>query len=76
MIQSEFPREGTEPMRACYRELHRYKYQLCKPYVFKTEIRGHAFASDYLRIEPDGTLEIFARYAWDGPSGPAPDVPA
>jgi hypothetical protein len=56
--------------QACYRRLHRYKYQLMKPYVHDVRIPGHAVDTDYLRLEEDGTLEIKKTYAWDGPSGP------
>ena len=75
MTQPKITRNDAHPMRACYRDLHRYKYQLLKPYVQRTGICGHTFKSSFLRIESDGTLEVFGRYAWDGPSGPAPDVP-
>jgi len=75
MSQPKDTRKDDVQVKACYRELHRYKYQLRKPYKHQTGIHGHAFESGFLRIKPDGTLEIFGLYAWDGPSGPAPDVP-
>jgi len=56
--------------QACYRKLHRYKYQLVKPYVHDVGVIGFEVDTDYLRLEEDGTLELKNTYAWDGPSGP------
>ena len=62
---------GLQVCQACYRELHRYKYQLMRPYVHDIDVSGFEVDTDYLRLEADGTLEIKNTYAWDGPSGPA-----
>lgn len=61
--------------QACYRKLHRYKYQLMEPYVHDVSILGHEVDTDYLRLQQDGTMEIEHAYAWDGPSGPTRDTP-
>jgi hypothetical protein len=57
------PRDETR--QACYREIHRYKDQLMKPYTLTVSARGHAANTGYLRLEVDGKLEIKASYAWD-----------
>jgi len=59
---------------ACYRKLHRYKYQLMEPYVHDIQVRGHAVETPYLALEASGQLEIKRTYAWDGPSGPTRDT--
>jgi len=60
--------------RACYRKLHRYKYQLMQPYTIDVGIKGYSTDTPYLRLEEDGMLEIKKGYAWDGPSGPTIDT--
>ena len=60
--------------RACYRKLHRYKYQLMEPYTHETDVRGFAASTSYLRLTEVGHLEIKRTYAWDGPSGPTIDT--
>lgn len=61
--------------KACYRKLRRYKYQLVEPYVLQIGIRGNDIDTPYLRLGPEGLLEIKTFYAWDGPSGPTIDTP-
>jgi hypothetical protein len=54
-----------------------YKYELTADYVHPEPIealRGRRLESSHLRLSPDGVLTIRAGYAWDGPSGPAPDL--
>ena len=54
-----------------------YKYQLVAVYSIQTLIRPKEMASnDYVCIYPNGLLTISKGYAWDGPSGPCPDVPS
>lgn len=60
--------------KACYRKLHRYKYQLMIPYLHDLEIHSYAVDTPYLKLDPDGRLEIKPGYAWDGPSGPTIDT--
>ena len=75
MPSTECARDDARSMSVCYQELHRYKYQVLRPYRHRTRICGFTFESDYLKLDADGTLEVRKTYAWDGPSGPAPDVP-
>jgi hypothetical protein len=60
--------------KACYRALHRYKYQLVKNYDDKVDIEGYTFDTSYLKLGDDGELVIKKGYAWDGPSGPTIDT--
>lgn len=57
-----------------YRKLIPYKYQLTEDYSIQTDVLNHEFESDYLLLEDDGLLTIFAGYAWNGASGPAIDT--
>lgn len=51
-----------------------YRYQLRRPHVEKTAVRPPArIETDWLALDPDGTLYLFAGYAWDGASGPTFD---
>ena len=53
-----------------------YKYQLVSDYAIATGFApGGYHALPLAAIDPIGTLIIKAGYAWDGPSGPVPDVP-
>jgi hypothetical protein len=65
-------------MKICYRELHRYKYQLLEPYTIKTNLKPvgeiREEVAKYLSLSPDGVLSIGEHYAWDGPSGPTIDT--
>ena len=60
--------------KACYRKLHRYKYQLMGEYTLDVLIKGHELDTPYLRLGNDGLLMIKKGYAWDGPSGPTIDT--
>jgi hypothetical protein len=58
-----------------YRKLRYYKYQLMNDYTIQTGICDlPRIETDFLVLEPDGTLTIKRKYAWDGPSGPARDT--
>ena len=65
-------------MQACYRELHRYKYQLMKDYTIQTDLKPERKIRDklteFLSLSPEGVLFIGKFYAWDGPSGPTIDT--
>jgi hypothetical protein len=50
-----------------------FKYQLTKTCVYKSVITGYNISTRYITLKEDGTLTIYAGYAWDGPSGPAVD---
>ena len=60
------------------------RYELTRAYCIQTtiripapiEIRGWRNREwfTYARLDPDGTLTIYAGYSWDGASGPAIDT--
>ncbi len=60
--------------KACYRELHGYKYQLMERYSFDVAIKEYEIDTPYLSLGNDGILIIKKGYAWDGPSGPTIDT--
>lgn len=51
-----------------------YKYQLTKDFIIKTPFVGHPCETIYYQLDIWGYLTIKRLYAWDGPSGPAPDL--
>lgn len=52
-----------------------YKYQLVSPYAMQTDIHPDTFIdTQFIKLDPDGTLWIDAGYAWDGASGPTVDT--
>jgi hypothetical protein len=65
-------------MKAYYRELHRYKYQLMKDYTMPIGLKPvkpiRPELSRFLSLSPEGVLFIGEFYAWDGPSGPTIDT--
>ncbi len=63
-------------MKAFYRKLHGFKYQLVKEFAYKTQITGHDITTDYIRLDKSGVLKIKKGYCWDGPSGPTRDTPS
>ena len=60
--------------QACYRKLRKYKYELVQPYEQDTDIKDYSIDTKYLRLQTNGKLMIFNKYAWDGPSGPTIDT--
>ena len=62
-------------MQACYRKLHRYKYQLMDDYEIQIDIKpAEDIDFEYLSLSSEGLLSIKKHYAWDGPSGPTIDT--
>ena len=54
-----------------------YKYQLKGDYVTQISIiPDHSVKTDYIELTTTGQLTIKYGYAWDGASGPAPDIPS
>jgi hypothetical protein len=60
--------------QACYRKLSKYKYELVQPCEHDTGIHGYSIDTRFLRLQTNGKLLIFNKYAWDGPSGPTLDT--
>jgi hypothetical protein len=60
--------------QACYRKLKKYKYELVQPCEHDTGIEGYSIDTRFLRLQTNGRLLIFNKYAWDGPSGPTLDT--
>ncbi len=62
-------------MKACYRKLHRYKYQLMADYILQIDIKPiQNIELKFLSLSSEGALPIKKFYAWDGPSGPTIDT--
>lgn len=58
-----------------YKKRRRYKYTLYDNYHLPTDIRPtQPISTDYIDLTTNGWLTIKKKYAWDGPSGPAPDI--
>jgi hypothetical protein len=61
----------------CIRYADGYKYQLRAAYasVFPelADQDRQSIVTDWIELDPDGTMRIFAGYAWDGASGPTYD---
>lgn len=54
-----------------------YKYQLQQPYFIQTPLRPEKFISNgWVSLDIDGMMMFMPGYAWDGPSGGAPDTPS
>jgi len=51
----------------------KYKYVLEENHSFKTRIIGYTIVTGFGELHADGTGIIFARYGWDGCSGPTWD---
>lgn len=61
-------------LKACYRELLIYKYQLMEDYSMQLDIRPQSDINlAFLSLTTSGLLTIKKDYAWDGPSGPTID---
>ena len=61
--------------KACYRELHRYKYQLMDDYSVQIDIKPpQTIDYKFLSLSSEGLLTMRKYYAWDGPSGPTIDT--
>ena len=62
-------------MKACYRKLHRYKYQLVDEYAVQINIKPSTNLDySFISLSSEGLLTIKKFYAWDGPSGPTIDT--
>lgn len=57
-------------VKACYRKLKGYKYQLMEDYPLQIKILPKApITKGFIRLTKTGKLTIKRGYAWDGPSG-------
>ena len=62
-------------MKACYRKIRKYKYQLMDDYIVEIEIKpGKDIDYEFVSLSRNGVLAIRKYYAWDGASGPAIDT--
>lgn len=61
-------------MRACYRKLKNYKYQLKERYSQDIGLIGQDVDTPFIKLNSSGEITIEANYAWDGPSGPTFDT--
>ena len=57
-----------------YRNLPTWKYQLETAWTYQTKITGFTTGALYFDLFPDGELNIYRGYCWDGPSGPTFDT--
>lgn len=51
-----------------------YKYVVAENFMVRTEITGFSVVERLTELHPDGRLDIYRGYAWDGNSGPFPDL--
>lgn len=52
-----------------------YKYQLAHDYLEHIPVQPeHPIKTEFIRLDQFGNLVVLRGYAWDGPSGPAPDL--
>lgn len=67
-------------MKACYRKLHKYKYQLVEDFTYETGLTcgvniGESIVTEHIRLSRNtGNLHIKKGYCWDGASGPTYDT--
>ena len=47
-----------------------YKYVVAEDFTIQTDIKGYDIQDRQTHLHPDGLLEIFKGYPWDGNSGP------
>ena len=51
-----------------------YKFVVAEDFCIQTTIYGYDLQDKFFHLHVDGRLEIFMGYAWDGNSGPFPDI--
>ena len=62
-------------LKACYRKLRPYKYQLMRELTMVITIAPDTdIETSYLKLTREGVLTVKVGYAWDGPSGPTIDT--
>jgi hypothetical protein len=68
----------VKAVKACYRKLTSYKYQVMEDYTIKIDLKPiqaiRRELTRFLSLFPNGVLSIKKYYAWDGPSGPTIDT--
>ncbi len=67
----------TEVHGVKYREIEHdnYKYQLVNEYSIQILINCSKIDEKYITLKESGNLIIKQNYCWNGPSGPASDLP-
>ncbi len=64
-------------MQFKYKKRHHYKYTLSEQYIFETQwINKLEVNTQFIQLNAQGQLLIQKAYAWDGASGPMPDLPS
>jgi len=62
-------------VKACYRKIKKYKYQLMDDYVIQIDIKpSKNIDLQFISLSLDGVLTARKAYVWDGPSGPTFDT--
>jgi hypothetical protein len=65
-------------MKAYYRKLRNYKYQVMEDYTIPTDLKPvgkiRKEVAEFVSLSAEGLLSIKKYYAWDGPSGPTIDT--
>ena len=62
--------------RICYQKRRLWKYRLKETCQVQTKIKEAASIPGVVELTSQGLLTIYAKYAWDGPSGPTFDTPS
>ena len=52
-----------------------YKHRLKTKVVLQTSVFGYDVTTEFIRLFPNGVMEIYPEYMWDGASGPTWDTP-
>ncbi|WP_373975679.1 hypothetical protein NT239_02715 [Chitinibacter sp. SCUT-21] len=64
-------------MTIWYKKRRIYKYTLAHPCVIQLQLHPEQdIATPFISLNRQGQLALAANYAWDGASGPMPDLPS
>jgi len=51
-----------------------YKFVVAEDFSVQTTVYGYDIVDKFFHLHPDGKLDIYLGYPWDGNSGPFPDI--